>query len=266
MPVRSYSSRAGTRRTPAAAPRSCAGRGGGRGSASSRPARSSRPKSTPQESTPTESTRRLPRGRRPSPSSMSSYSREDVPVEGPARGTGTFGKRCTSVTVEPLAVEAAERDAAALRAEVDGDHRRHQARPQLRRGARRRSGARRRRPRRGRRARRVTTSTPRSRQASTSSAGALVSVTIASTRSAGNERQQRAPVPLRPVEDADHALAGVRHLLLDPHLVRVQVHEPALEAQPAGAEEALVDPRRSEGVGAEVADERHARAAAASRR
>ena len=52
-------------------------------------------------------------------------------------------------------------------------------------------------------------------------------------------------------------LAGVGHLLLDPHLVRVQIHQAALEAEPARAEEALVDPRRAQHVGAEVADERH---------
>ena len=66
-------------------------------------------------------------------------------------------------------------------------------------------------------------------------------------------------MPLRPVEDAEHLLAGIRHLLLDPRLVGVQIHQTALEAEPPRAEEALVDPRGAEHVRAEVADERHRR-------
>ena len=66
-------------------------------------------------------------------------------------------------------------------------------------------------------------------------------------------------MPLGAVADAVDLLAGVRHLLLDPHLVGVQVHQTALEAQPAGAEESLVDACGAEHVGAEVADERHRR-------
>ena len=64
-------------------------------------------------------------------------------------------------------------------------------------------------------------------------------------------------MPLRAVDDAVHLLAGVRHLLLDAHLVRVEVHQPALEAEAARAEEALVDPRRPQDVRAEVAYEGH---------
>ena len=77
--------------------------------------------------------------------------------------------------------------------------------------------------------------------------------------SIADEREQRAAMPLRSVEDAEHLLAGIRHLLLDPHLVRVQIHQTALETEAARAEEALVDPRRAQHVGAEVADERHRR-------
>ena len=66
-------------------------------------------------------------------------------------------------------------------------------------------------------------------------------------------------MPLRPVEDPVDLLAGVGHLLLDAHLVRVQVHQAALEAEPARAEEALVDAGRPQHVGAEIADERHRR-------
>ena len=64
-------------------------------------------------------------------------------------------------------------------------------------------------------------------------------------------------MPLRPVEDPDDSLARGGHLALDPHLVRVQVHEAAIEAEAAGAQEALADPRGAEDVGSEVADERH---------
>ena len=84
-------------------------------------------------------------------------------------------------------------------------------------------------------------------------------MTIAGELVDGDEREQRAAVPLRAVEDPVDLLAGVRHLLLDPHLVGVQVHQPALEAEAARAEEALVDARRAQHVGAEVADERHRR-------
>src|SRR5207249_10020090 len=42
-----------------------------------------------------------------------------------------------------------------------------------------------------------------------------------------NEREQCAAVPLRPVEDAVHLLARVRHLLLDADLVGVEVHQSA---------------------------------------
>ena len=66
-------------------------------------------------------------------------------------------------------------------------------------------------------------------------------------------------MPLRPVEDPVDRLAGVGHLLLDAHLVGVEVHEAAFEAEAAGAQEALVDPGRAEHVGAEIADERHGR-------
>ena len=66
-------------------------------------------------------------------------------------------------------------------------------------------------------------------------------------------------MPFRAVKDPVDELAGVRHLLLDANLVRVQVHQPALETQAARTEEAFVDPRRPQHVGAEVADERHRR-------
>ena len=64
-------------------------------------------------------------------------------------------------------------------------------------------------------------------------------------------------MPLRPVEDPDHALARGSQLALDLHLVRVQVHEAALEAQAPSTQEALADPGRAKGVGSEVPDEGH---------
>ena len=42
-------------------------------------------------------------------------------------------------------------------------------------------------------------------------------------------------MPLGPVEDAEDLLAGICHLLLDPHLVRVQIHEASLETESARA-------------------------------
>ena len=45
--------------------------------------------------------------------------------------------------------------------------------------------------------------------------------------------------------------------MLDPNLFGIEVHQPAVKAQSAGTEEALVDSRRAENVGAEFADERH---------
>ena len=154
---------------------------------------------------------------------------------------------------ETLAVEAPHDDAAALGAEVDGDHRRHQA----------------------------SSPGPSTAEAWTrcgsSTLGRLDADDLDAPRApglhlfggrarvghdrvhllGGDEREEGRPVPLRAVEDADDALARIGHLPLDPHLVRVQVHEPAVEAQAARAEEALADPRRTQHVGAEVADERH---------
>ena len=61
-------------------------------------------------------------------------------------------------------------------------------------------------------------------------------------------------MPLRPVGDADDVLARVRHLLLDPDLVRVQIHQPALDADAARAEEAPLEARVAKEVSAETAD------------
>src|SRR5207249_6092278 len=72
-----------------------------------------------------------------------------------------------------------------------------------------------------------------------------------------HEREQRAAMPLRAVEDAENLLTGVGHLLLDPHLVRIQIHESALEAQAARTEKTLVDPSRAEDIRPEIADKRH---------
>jgi len=58
------------------------------------------------------------------------------------------------------------------------------------------------------------------------------------------------------VEDADDAAAHARELALEPDLVRVHVHETVLQAQAAGAEEALVDPGRPQHAVGEVADDR----------
>jgi hypothetical protein len=58
------------------------------------------------------------------------------------------------------------------------------------------------------------------------------------------------------VEDADDAAAHARELALEPDLVRVHVHETVLQAQAAGAEEALVDPGRPQHAAGEVADDR----------
>ena len=105
-------------------------RGSGRGSARAGPcarssSRSRRPTSRRRPS------RSRPASRPParSPSSTSRYRPQRRPSAASRRAcTGTFGNRCTSVDVEPLAVEAADGDAPALGTEVHGGHRRHQPR------------------------------------------------------------------------------------------------------------------------------------------
>ena len=77
----------------------------------------------------------------------------------------------------------------------------------------------------------------------------------------GHKGEEGTAMPLRPVEDPVHLVARIGHLLLDPDLVRVQIHQAAREAEPARAEKSLVDTRRAEHVGTEVAHERHRRQA-----
>ena len=60
-----------------------------------------------------------------------------------------------------------------------------------------------------------------------------------------HERKERRAPPFRVVEHADHALAHVGHLVLDPNLFGVEIHQSPLEADSACAEEALADARRS---------------------
>src|SRR5262249_22282520 len=102
---------------------------------------------------------------------------QHVPVQPAADPNGDIGEAPYLVDHEPLAVEEPERDAAALGAQVDGGERPGQFRPSSVRTARRRS--------RGRTGggscgpgSQTITWTPAARQASTSSAGALESVTM----------------------------------------------------------------------------------------
>ena len=185
---------------------------------------------------------------------------EDVPVERLPRAHGHVREAVDLGDAQALAVEPADRHPPALGAEIDGGERRHQPAASWFRTARLRS--------RGRSGggcqgpgSTVMTLTPAARHASTSAAGALESVIDAGEILDRHEGEQGASVPLGAVEDPVHLLAGVRHLLLDAHLVRVEVHQAAREAQAPRAEEALVDPRRAKHVCAEVADERHRRQA-----
>ena len=77
----------------------------------------------------------------------------------------------------------------------------------------------------------------------------------------GDEGEQGAAVPLGAVDDADHPLAGLGHDLLDPDLLRVQVHQAPRQAQAAGAEEDGVDPHPREDLGRPVAADGHRRQA-----
>jgi hypothetical protein len=70
-----------------------------------------------------------------------------------------------------------------------------------------------------------------------------------------HEGEKRAAVPLCPVEDSEHLLACVCHLLLDPHLIGIEIHQSPLEAEAASAEESLVDLCRAQDVGAQIANE-----------
>src|SRR5207247_10439509 len=56
-----------------------------------------------------------------------------------------------------------------------------------------------------------------------------------------------------------HLPPRLRHRLLDADLVRIEVHQAAGDAQSTRTEKALVDPRRSKDVRAEIPDERHSR-------
>ena len=80
-------------------------------------------------------------------------------------------------------------------------------------------------------------------------------MTIASHPSGRREREQRGAAPLRLVGDADDALAGGGHLALDLHLVRVEIHEAALDADPPRAEEAPVEASAAQDARREVADD-----------
>ena len=127
---------------------------------------------------------------------------------------------------ESLAVEPPDRDASALRAEIDGGERRHQPPASSFRTARRRSRGR---SGGGSRGPGIDDDDVDSRRAPRLDLGRRGARVGDDSRELldRNEREQRASVPLRAVEDAVHLLAGVGHLLLDPHLVRVQVHQPA---------------------------------------
>src|SRR5881397_2261478 len=108
---------------------------------------------------------------------------EDVPSERPGRAHRHIREAMDLGESEALAVEAPDRDAAALGSQVDRHHRAHQEDPapvgDTERSSRGRRGARLRAAHST-----VTTSTPRARQASTSLAGAPMSVTIVLTWSA----------------------------------------------------------------------------------
>src|SRR5207342_2214350 len=73
------------------------------------------------------------------------------------------------------------------------------------------------------------------------------------------EREKCTSVPLRLVEDRDDALARGHHLPLDLNLLRIEIHEPTIEADPTNSDKSLVDPRASQDVARRVSDDRHGR-------
>src|SRR5204863_954860 len=125
--------------------------------------------------------------REPEPVEDAVVEPEDVPVERSVRAHRDVREAVQLGDREPLAVEDTERDATTLRSQVHGRHCRHYAvLVDARAGRRPRSCSAPRPPSSGSTA---TTSTPRALQERTSSGGAPVSVTIASTRSVGtNDR------------------------------------------------------------------------------
>ena len=79
--------------------------------------------------------------------------------------------------------------------------------------------------------------------------------------SGGEEREKRASMPFRAVEDRDDLLARGSHLALDLHLLGVEIEQTAVEADASHADEALVDSRAAQNVARRIADDGHCRQA-----